>query len=112
MNVKESDYELELSDIINGLKSNRFQIDQFKKKPFRKGIRYTITITDTAIPSNDAKPSYGKKNKKDDKQTVKKPIKKEKVVIPTKAVNASQNDDKPLPPVRPPMAEITSIGKV
>lgn len=108
MIVKEEKYKQELTDIINGLESQRFDVQQFKKKPFKNGTRYTITIIDNSVLASGSRPNY-KKKQATNETPIKKEIKKEKIVLPAKP---KLDNDLPQPAVKPQMAEITSLGKM
>ena len=110
MIIKEDNYKQELTDIINGLESQRFEIQQFKKKPFKNGTRYTITVIDKSVLNNGSKPKY-KKNQTttENSAKTKQELKKEKVVLPAKP---KPSNGLPQPAVKPQLAEITSLGKM
>ena len=108
MIVKEEKYKQELTDIINGLESQRFEVQQFKKKPFKNGTRYTITVIDKSVLANGSKPKY-KKNQATTEKSTKQELKKEKVVLPAKP---KPINDLPQPAIKPQLAEITSLGKM
>lgn len=110
MIVQEDKYKQELTDIINGLESQRFDIQQFKKKSFKNGTRYTITVVDKSVLTNGSKPKYKKNQVTTEKSiTTKQELKKEKVVLPAKP---KPSNDLPQPAIKPQLAEITSLGKM
>ncbi len=89
--------------------NSRLSVKKVTEKRLKNNlIKYTIIVEDNALPkiqSNEDK----KKNKKQ-KTTIKEQP-KEKIVIKK---NTKKEDtsiiDGPVPPARPPMAEITNIG--
>lgn len=93
----------ELEILLEGIKGGRLNILSSKKKELGQNrTKYTIVVSDTAIPENRPKIITKKtKNVRKEKETP-----KEKVVI-----YKQENKEKPLPvQPKPPMAEISSIG--
>ena len=89
----------EVEVLLESLLGSRLHVESLRKKPLSGNkIKYTIIVTDTAIPDKKEKPKKSEK-----KVVIEKP--KEKVVMESK-----KPEKRPEPPCKPPMADIQRVG--
>jgi len=86
----------ELKIILEGIQSGRLQVESLQKREMtKKKTKYTIIVSDQAIPEKQSK--------------AKKIITKKKEILQEKPVE-KKPDTIPVPAVKPLMADISRVG--